>query len=90
MCVSRLHRVVTAPDAGWIEVDDTDGVRRTVSLLAYDGPMPVPGQWVVVHSGYALGPVDPAESDAVMAELRSNAEPRPTRPVSRAIPGAST
>jgi hydrogenase maturation factor len=90
MCVSRLHRVVTAPDSGWIEVDDADGVRRRVSLLAYEGPPPAPGQWVVVHSGYALGPVDPAEADAVMAELRSNTDPEPARPVSRAIPGATT
>jgi len=84
MCVSRLHRVVTAPDSGWIEVDDTDGVRRRVSLLAYDGPTPIPGQWVVVHSGYALGPVDPAEADAVMAELRSSTDPELEQPFSRA------
>jgi len=71
MCVSRLHRVVSAPDPGWIEADDADGVRHRVSLLAYDGPEPVPGRWVVVHSGYALGPVDAAEAEAALAELRS-------------------
>ncbi len=73
MCVSRLHRVVSAPDSGFVEAEDVDGVCHRVSLLAYDGPAPVPGCWVVVHSGYALGPVDGAEAEAALAELRPRA-----------------
>lgn len=74
MCVSRLHRVVNTPNPDWIEVNDIDGARHRVSLLAYDGPVPEPGQWVVVHSGYALGPVDAVEAEAIVAELLSSTE----------------
>jgi len=82
MCVSRLHRVVAAPVSGWIEVDDVDGGRHRVSLLAYDGPPPAPGDWVVVHSGYALGPAEAAEAEAVMAELGSSTEQAPPEHIS--------
>ena len=66
--MSRLHRVVAAagPDAVWAE--DLAGARRQVSLLAFDGPVPGPGDWLVVHSGYALGPADAADAaDAAVA-----------------------
>jgi hydrogenase maturation factor len=86
MCMSRLHRVLTGPDSGRLEVEDADGTRHRVSLLAYDGPAPEPGGWVVVHSGYALGPVEAAEADAVWAELRAGSD----QLGSPASPGPST
>jgi len=69
MCVSRLHRVVTEGGDS-VEVEDVDGVVHRVSLLALDGPPPVAGEWLVVHSGYAIDRVDTAEAEAVEAELR--------------------
>jgi hydrogenase maturation factor len=86
MCVSRLHRVVGTPDPDWIEVDDIDGTRHLVSLLAYDGPVPEPGQWVVVHSGYALGPIDAAEAEGIVAELLSSTELGKAAPMPPATP----
>jgi hydrogenase maturation factor len=41
-----------------------------VSLLALDGPTPAPGQWLSVHSGYAIDRVDAGEAEAVRDELR--------------------
>ena len=70
MCVSRLHRVVAGEGAGAVRVEDTRGVESRVSLLALDGPAPEPGEWVVVHSGYVIGRVEPSEAEAVLAELR--------------------
>jgi len=52
-------------------VEDLDGARHDVSLLAFDGPPPTPGDWVVVHSGYALEAVDPDEAKAAAAEIRA-------------------
>ncbi len=69
MCVSRLHRVV-AEDGSCVDVEDIDGTVHRVSLLALDGPPPVVGDWLVVHSGYAIDRVESAEAEAVAAELR--------------------
>ncbi len=71
MCVSRLHRVLRSLDPGSVEVEDIDGAHHRVSLLALDGPPPEPGEWLVVHSGYALDRVDAGEAETVAAELRS-------------------
>ena len=71
MCVSRLHRVLRSVDDGAVEVEDVNGTVHHVSLLALDGPPPAPGEWLVVHSGYALDRVDADEAEAVAAELRT-------------------
>jgi hydrogenase maturation factor len=86
MCESRLHRVVAPPEDGAVRVENVEGAVMTVSLLAYDGPPLSIGDWVVAHSGYALGHVDPVEAEAVVAEL-ALAATRPTtddrRPTTR-------
>lgn len=69
MCTSRLHRVVGTPADGVVTVEDIGGGRHQVSLLALEPPEPVDGEWLVVHSGYAIGRVDAAEAEAVAAEL---------------------
>jgi len=69
--MSRLHRVVSAPIGGWVTVEDVEGDEHRVSLLAFEGSQPGPGDWLVVHSGYALQSVDPAEASAITNELRA-------------------
>lgn len=69
MCMSRLHRVLRASGPGAVEVEDAEGVVRRVSLLALDGPEPAAGEWLVVHSGYAVGRADAAEAEEATAEL---------------------
>lgn len=80
MCTSRLHRVVAPSGVGMVEVEDVDGRRHRVSLLALDPPRPRPGEWLVVHSGYAIDRVDAAEAAAVASELAGHADagPAPT------------
>ena len=68
MCMSRLHRVVRDAGGDAVDVEDLDGTVHRVSLLALDGPPPAPGEWLVVHSGYAINRVDRAEAEAVAAE----------------------
>ncbi len=68
MCMSRLHRVVGG-DGSWADVKSMDGSVQRVSLLALDGPPPAAGEWLVVHSGYAIDRVDAAEAEAVEEEL---------------------
>ena len=68
MCMSRLHRVVGQGE-GVVDVEDLEGLHR-VSLLALDGPAPAVGDWLVVHSGYAIDRAEAAEAEAVAADLR--------------------
>ena len=70
MCISRLHRVLGSAGPGAVEVEDVQGGRRRVSLLALDGPEPEAGEWLVIHSGYAIDRVDATEAEAVAAELQ--------------------
>ncbi len=69
MCMSRLHRVRQVTGPGSVEVEDLDGSVHVVSLLALDGPPPRPGEWLVVHSGYAIDRADAGEAEAVAAEV---------------------
>jgi hydrogenase expression/formation protein HypC len=57
--VNRLARVEIA------------GVRRTVnvSLLDEDGDSARPGDWVLIHVGFALSKVDEAEAEATLRLL---------------------
>lgn len=82
--MSRVHRVVAVRE-GDADVADADGAVHAVSLLAFDGEPPAVGEWVSVHSGYALARLDPAEAEAALAliagarraglESRSEVEP---------------
>jgi hydrogenase maturation factor len=69
--MSRFHRVVGAAVDGRIAVRDLEGREQTVSLLAYEGPPPKVGDWLVAHSGFALAPAAAEEAEAVLSELRA-------------------
>ena len=67
MCVSRLHLVVADASEGRVAARAADGSLCSLSLLAYEGRPPRAGDWVVAHSGYALGPADPGEAASAIA-----------------------
>jgi hydrogenase maturation factor len=71
MCLSRLHRVRSVCGPGKVLVEDVDGHRHEVSLLALEPPDPAPGpgDWLVVHSGYAIDRVDAREAGEALAEI---------------------
>jgi hydrogenase maturation factor len=69
MCMSRLNLVVRPSGGDLVTVEDVEGYRHDVSLLAYEGTPPQPGDWLVVHSGFALARAEPEEAMAVLAEL---------------------
>jgi hydrogenase maturation factor len=71
MCLSRLHRVRSVCGPGQVLVEDVDGRRHEVSLLALEpsDPAPGPGDWLVVHSGYAIDRVGTREAEAALAEI---------------------
>jgi len=70
MCTSRFHRVVDVVDDDSVVVLDVDGATHTISLLALEGPPPEVGEWLVVHSGYAIDRADAREAEHVVTDIR--------------------
>ena len=66
MCLALPARVVELLGADEALID-VDGVRKRISLALVDGI--APGDYVVVHVGYALTRLDPAEAARTLALL---------------------
>ena len=73
MCLAIPGQVVELLDAaGQLAVVEVAGVRRTVnvSLVADEAGCGVsPGDWVLIHVGFALSKVDEADAKATLALL---------------------
>jgi hydrogenase expression/formation protein HypC len=73
MCLAIPGRVMEITDeANRLALVDVAGVRRTVNvgLLDADGTAAVPGDWVLIHVGFALSKVDEAEAAATLSLLQ--------------------
>jgi hydrogenase expression/formation protein HypC len=73
MCLAIPGQVIELVDAtNQIAKVDVVGVRRNinVSLLADDGVGAQPGDWVLIHVGFALSKVDEEEAHATLALLQ--------------------
>ena len=64
MCLAIPARVVALPEPD-VALIDVDGVRKRVSLALVDGVGP--GDYVIVHVGYALARLDPEEAARTLA-----------------------
>jgi hydrogenase expression/formation protein HypC len=77
MCLGIPGRIVDVPDrqAGLATVD-ISGVRRSVSVALVDEPAaPIePGDWVLVHVGFALSWIDEAQAHETLELLRQGLE----------------
>lgn len=71
MCMSEVGRVVEIRDRAEAVVD-VDGRVRTVSTVALvlDGAPPAPGDWLLVHTGFAVEVLDPGQGAALAALAR--------------------
>ncbi|MHB1616294.1 MAG: HypC/HybG/HupF family hydrogenase formation chaperone [Metallibacterium sp.] len=69
MCLALPARVVelVANDQAVIELG---GIRKTISLALVDGI--APGDYVIVHVGYALTRLDPAQAEATLALMAAS------------------
>ncbi len=69
MCLGLAARVLDAdPGHADLAVVDIAGVRRTINVSLLDQP-PAPGDWLLVHMGFALDPIPDDELDGVLASL---------------------
>ena len=73
MCLAIPGQVIELVDElNQIAKVDVVGVRRNVNvgLLAADGDAVVPGDWVLIHVGFALSKVDEEEAHATLSLLQ--------------------
>jgi hydrogenase expression/formation protein HypC len=74
MCLAIPGRVMEYVDeANRLARVEVAGVRRVVNvgLLDGEGTTVVPGDWVLIHVGFALSRVDEAEAAATLSLLRA-------------------
>jgi len=77
MCLGIPGRIVEIDDRqGGLATIDISGVRRSVSIALVDEPSaPVePGDWVLVHVGFALSRIDEAQAHETLELLRQGVE----------------
>ena len=68
MCLAIPGRIIEIVDsANRLAKVDVAGVRRTVNVGLLDDA--VPGEWVLIHVGFALQKVDEAEAEATIKLL---------------------
>ena len=73
MCLAIPGQVVEILDAeGSIARVDVAGATRevNVALLAWEGEAVLPGDWVLIHVGFAMSRIDEAEAARTLALLR--------------------
>jgi hydrogenase expression/formation protein HypC len=68
MCLAIPAQVVEVLDGGLSARVDVGGVVRSVSTALVEDV--APGEWVLVHVGFALSKVDEAEAQATLQLLR--------------------
>jgi len=70
MCLGMPARVLDAVDLSSQRLlVDVQGQRQQVSAAMLMDELPQPGQWVLVHMGFALSRMDEAEARSVLESL---------------------
>ena len=71
MCLGipgEIVEILTArPDLAMVDVS---GVQRAINIDLLD-EVPVPGDWILIHVGFALSKIDEAEAKAALDFLES-------------------
>jgi hydrogenase expression/formation protein HypC len=71
MCLGIPGQVVEITDeAGRLAKVDVNGVQRIISIRLLDGQPLEPGEWVLVHVGFAMARIDQHEADLTLAAVR--------------------
>jgi hydrogenase expression/formation protein HypC len=86
MCLGLAARVLALdphhPDLAVVEIA---GVQRTVNVGLLDKPV-APGDWLLVHMGFALGPIPDDELADVLASLGLMADEREADSLAATVP----
>ena len=70
MCLAIPGQVlVIDPDGGDLATVEVVGVRRPVNIALLQAEGVRPGDWVLIHVGFAMSRIDEAEASATLALL---------------------
>jgi hydrogenase assembly chaperone HypC/HupF len=83
MCLGIPGRVIEMVEGyyGQIALVDVVGARREINVGMLDRV--VPGDWVMIHLGFAVEVVDQLEADRALAGLEMMGRPREDEPSGR-------
>jgi hydrogenase expression/formation protein HypC len=71
MCLGIPGEVVELyPDRGDLAMVDVSGVRRAINIGLLEDENVQPGDWVLIHVGFALSKIDEEEAAAALAFLQ--------------------
>jgi hydrogenase expression/formation protein HypC len=70
MCLGIPGEVIEImPDRPDLARVDVSGVRRVINIGLLENEQVVPGDWVLIHVGFALSKIDEDEANAALAFL---------------------
>jgi hydrogenase expression/formation protein HypC len=70
MCLGIPGEVIEVlPEQPDLAKVDVSGVRRLINVGLLSDDPPVPGEWVLIHVGFALSKIDEGEAASAMAFL---------------------
>lgn len=72
MCLGVPMRIVEINDE--MALAEIDGVRREASLMMLGEPVVV-GDYVIVHAGFAISRIEPAEAEETLRLMREVFQP---------------
>lgn len=77
MCLGIPGRVIEIVDgfADQLALVDVEGARRRVNTGMLDAP-PAPGDWILIHMGFAMEVIDEAQAGRAMSALEMMGQPR--------------
>lgn len=71
MCLGIPGQIVEITDAqNCLAKVDVAGVRRIISVRLLEDDMPDPGDWVLVHVGFAMAKIDETEALLTLAAVQ--------------------
>jgi len=78
MCLGIPGQVVELIEGydGQLAVVDVQGARRRINVGMLEDEPPSPGDWVLIHMGFALELVDETEAHEALAGLELMGRPR--------------
>jgi len=70
MCLGIPGRILEVLDEADLAKVDVSGVRRKVNIGLLEHERVLPGDWVLIHVGFALSKIDEDEAAATLVMLR--------------------
>lgn len=68
MCVGVPAKIIECDEVS--AMVDITGTVREISMMTLESPEKAkPGDWVLVHAGFALALIDPAEAEETLKEM---------------------